>query len=519
MEDKEEKSHDSLDNSLNEDFPSDQEGLQSSNSEAELEEKRRRTESPNPHQAHVLPPHLMVAASPPKFFSLDQLMEAAKGVKNMALAHEIAVNSEFKLEKMTPPENSVEKTIKETMQRAFWDVLQDKLSQDPPDYSNAVVLIEEVKENLMALLLPQHVRLKAQIEEVLDLDLIKQKMENDAFDIHYYANYVIDIMAKLCAPVRDEQVAALRQEKDVVPLFKSIFSILDVMNMDMANFTIQQMRPYLQQQSVDYERAKFDEFLKAQDEAGVDGLLFTRKWLRRNFDKLTDVDVVVSQDGGAGCAPLVTPAAVLNESYIELLHWNEKELYPETLLMDEARFSELQQKMRELCLISSILLVTFGTVGGPIAGVQSLKEKLKSETATILQGEHEKDLSQILSNVAEQVNKSVNEYLTSHGTGSHDDSKQKLLIGQIKELSNSDHAVYKLMSKRVHDFIKSLMTSQPRGPLQVPAGFTVVERDLGQLCGKFLRLVSHNRSVFFGYYSDIINTLLKKNIEDLSPRG
>lgn len=40
--------------------------------------------------------------------------------------------------------------------------------------------------------------------------------------------------------------------------------MLDLMKMDMANFTIQQIRPYLQQQSVEYERKKFNEFLKTQ---------------------------------------------------------------------------------------------------------------------------------------------------------------------------------------------------------------------------------------------------------------
>ena len=43
------------------------------------------------------------------------------------------------------------------------------------------------------------------------------------------------------------------------------------MKMDMANFTIQQVRPYLQQQSVEYERKKFNEFLKTQE--GDYGLL------------------------------------------------------------------------------------------------------------------------------------------------------------------------------------------------------------------------------------------------------
>lgn len=72
----------------------------------------------------------------------------------------------------------------------------------------------------MMLLLPQHVRFRAQITEVLDIDLIRQKLENDTFDIYYYSNYIIGVMEKLCAPVRDEQVAKLKTIKEIVPLFK-----------------------------------------------------------------------------------------------------------------------------------------------------------------------------------------------------------------------------------------------------------------------------------------------------------
>jgi len=45
---------------------------------------------------------------------------------------------------------------------------------------------------------------------------------------------------------------------------REIFSVLDMMKMDLANFTIQQMRPYIQQQSVEYERKKFEEFKEKQ---------------------------------------------------------------------------------------------------------------------------------------------------------------------------------------------------------------------------------------------------------------
>ena len=40
--------------------------------------------------------------------------------------------------------------------------------------------------------------------------------------------------------------------------------LLELMKMDMANFTIAQMRPHIQQQSIDYERKKFKEFLESQ---------------------------------------------------------------------------------------------------------------------------------------------------------------------------------------------------------------------------------------------------------------
>ena len=63
-------------------------------------------------------------------------------------------------------------------------------------------------------------RLKAQLNEVLETELIEQKLENDAFDIYYYSNYVINIMAKLCSPVRDERIAIRTGQSRNAPEFK-----------------------------------------------------------------------------------------------------------------------------------------------------------------------------------------------------------------------------------------------------------------------------------------------------------
>ena len=44
------------------------------------------------------------SASPPRFVSVEELMETAKGVSNMALAHEMVVNKEFVMKPVELPE-------------------------------------------------------------------------------------------------------------------------------------------------------------------------------------------------------------------------------------------------------------------------------------------------------------------------------------------------------------------------------------------------------------------------------
>lgn len=52
-----------------------------------------------------------------------------------------------------------------------------------------------------------------------------------------------------------------------------------------------------------------------------------------------------------------------------------------------------------------------------------------------------------MGNVGEQVNKTVNEFLSSHGFSARDEAQQRLLVGQITEMSSKDNRVYKLLCK------------------------------------------------------------------------
>uniref|UniRef100_W5MA89 T-complex 11, testis-specific-like 1 n=1 Tax=Lepisosteus oculatus TaxID=7918 RepID=W5MA89_LEPOC len=297
--------------------------------------KRVRQRTPSPHGGGSVP------SSPPRFVSVEELMETAKGVTNMALAHEIVVNGGFQVKPSHLTEGrvtSLEKRVREIVHKAFWDCLEAQLSEDPPTYDHAIRLLGEIKETLLSFLLPGHSRLRNQINEVLDLELIRQEAENGALDINKVAEFVISMMGTLCAPARDEEIKKLRDITAIVPLFKAIFSVMDLMKIDMANFAVSSIRPHLMQQSVEYERKKFQEFIEKQPNS----LDFTQKWLQDAANALVNVEAEASPPcaGAAGLrAPALSPLTVHNQAYLRLLKWDHtRSPFPEISVMHTRRF-------------------------------------------------------------------------------------------------------------------------------------------------------------------------------------
>jgi len=84
-----------------------------------------------------------------------------------------------------------------------------------------------MRQGLLKLLLPHSQRTRAQIDEVLDLELIEQQAEHGALDFQHYATFIVDKMAAMCAPVRDELVSSLCGITDVVTLYRcaTVYSI------------------------------------------------------------------------------------------------------------------------------------------------------------------------------------------------------------------------------------------------------------------------------------------------------
>ncbi|XP_076598320.1 T-complex protein 11-like protein 2 [Chaetodon auriga] len=442
--------------------------------------------------------------SPPTA-SLSSLMELENCVSNLSLAHEIAVNRDFCFKPRSPPPDSLEGRVTQIVHRAFWDGLQEQLHSDPPNYNHAVILLQEVKTMLQSLLLPGHVRLRAQMDEVLDMQLIQQEVDHGALDLHRLAGYVISTMASLCAPVRDPEVRALRDLKDPVELLREIFRVLGLMKTDMVNFTIQSLRPHLLQQAVQYERAKFQQILDKQP-ASLDN---TTAWLQAAASE--EASAVRPQSGPDSRGP-VSATAVLNRAYMRLLHWDpQDQKYPETALMDRARLDALGQRLQMLVLEASVLLLTNAQCGGAVFPLQGFVGKLRQSVAALLEGSHtrEDDLKGALLGLGEAVLQQVTEALSDQGGAALPPESLDLLKGQISELWKQNNPVRTLIGERVQGFLQAMLQGGPakRSP-ELPAPLRLVSAELAELGTAFGRIVHFNRTVFGPFYAPILRKLL-----------
>lgn len=447
----------------------------------------------------------IVAQSPPRFVNLDDIDRAASGVSNMFLSHQIAMDKNFRLQRTDPTDepNSLRHQVMSALKQAFWDILQSQLNELPTNFKQALQLLSTIKQDLCSLLLSPQGKLRQEIDEILDLELIKQQAEHGALDFQRYAQYVLSVMARLCAPVRDEQIRQLTQSSDVIELFKGIVELIELMKLDMANFTISQMRPHIVQHSVEYERQKFNEFLEMQSKMGCDGLTNTRHWLKSTCDEY-DESSIVDQDRNKSIDQVIRCA------YVRLLkNHNSIGVFPETLAIDQDVILVLRQKLHTCILTGSALLI----VGAAIPTLQSnseLKQRLKQHLLLLLNNagsNRTTDLDQLTG---------VADYMISELTKSIDlsqsltDDKVTSLKQQLVDLANPDNRVRTVIQRRVSEFVEQALSSKSGNQLQIPTGLNVLQDELMELVGCLIKVVSFNMSVFGDQYAKLVDNYLAK---------
>lgn len=230
---------------------------------------------------------------------------------------------------------------------------------------------------------------------------------------------------------------------------------------------------------------------------------FTKKWIKRNYSSI-DVSNENAQQ---------VMDKVLITAFVELLVWEDtkQDLYPETLLMDESRFTSLRNNVSLYTLVGSVMLVTFATVPS-VQQLAAFKDTLKSHLMLILGEEAEErvrlsPLESRLESASLQVMQDVKGCLEKHGLPNLDSSKEASLRTQICDLAKPENRVRLVIQRRVLEFVEGIAASNTASPVQIPSGLSVLQEELSSLAGSFLRVLTHNRAVFGEHYAEIVNSL------------
>ncbi len=104
--------------------------------------------------------------------------------------------------------NNLNEQMNTQFKKAFFDLLEQKVRQEPPDYDWITRLYEEIKTRLASILKPGSA-VRNEIENSMDVELFRQMIENKAFggtELYNLINLVFEWCKKLGSPARDNEV-------------------------------------------------------------------------------------------------------------------------------------------------------------------------------------------------------------------------------------------------------------------------------------------------------------------------
>uniref|UniRef100_A0A2K5DMZ3 T-complex 11 family, X-linked 2 n=1 Tax=Aotus nancymaae TaxID=37293 RepID=A0A2K5DMZ3_AOTNA len=390
--------------------------------------------------------------------------------------------------------------------------LKEQLLSTPPDFTCALRLLKEIKENC----------LRNEIEEALDTDLLKQEAEHGALDVPRLSNYILNLMALLCAPVRDEAVQKLETITDPVRLLRGTFCVLGLMKMDMVNYTLKSFRPYLQEHSI---RICLKAFVfkpwdfKMHIPFSVVGLLnYTTRWLTKAATDITTLCPSSPDSPGSSCSTACSlpnraaynskppsPTMVLYQGYLNLLCWDpENEEFPETLLMDRIRLQDVAFQLQQLTILDSVLLVVRSFSGEVLFSSPEFVDRLKCITKALTEEFISRPEEAMLS-VSEQVSQEIHQGLKDVGLTTLSSENTAALLGQLQGIAKKENCIRSIVDQRIRLFLKfCLLHGMKESLLHFPRGLILIERESAELGWKFVSLMHHNQQVFSPYYAEIL---------------
>lgn len=273
---------------------------------------------------------------------------------NRIVVHELAINREFRTE---PDEYHHQQ--EHLLAPLFQEMRATMQAQNQEAHFFLLLRVADlIRDKLQRLVKPGN-SMHSFIGELLDTEIARRQFTMGCFSYESFFQAMGSLLPKLCAPVRDDEVRKLIDEKltqgNYVDRLEALNGFIDVMLSDYANYLLQLAAPQLIEQAPAYEARAF----AADLEAGKHDLsAATRAWRAARQKVLAEA---TRRDPESVGHPSLRPTA--NRIYAQLLVDLFTQLVPvpvvempEMLLLDHKRVLEAGRLTRRIITTAAILL-------------------------------------------------------------------------------------------------------------------------------------------------------------------
>ncbi|KAI0472426.1 T-complex protein 11-domain-containing protein [Xylaria cf. heliscus] len=177
---------------------------------------------------------------------------------NRIIVHELAINREYRIEF-----EHFQEQHKSRMEPLLQDLRLGPRNEEK-EFHYLIIMANYIKDRLQHLVKPGST-IHTFIGEMLDTEVAGRQFQAGSFSYEKFFSSMGSLLPKLCAPVRDDEVKDLVENKlgqgPIVDRFEALISFIDVMLYDYANYMLQVAAPNLAEYASPYEAKKFAEDL------------------------------------------------------------------------------------------------------------------------------------------------------------------------------------------------------------------------------------------------------------------
>lgn len=196
------------------------------------------------------------------------------------------------------------------------------------------------------------------IGDMLDPEIISQELNHGSFSFEKFFSGMANILPKLCAPFRDEEAKDLVDNKlqngDFVTRLEALMHFIDIMQLDYANYMLQESVPQLLRHAVSYEQKAFQDGLNE----GRHGLGETERWWNGARRKVLEETMRRDPEGVNLTRTRPTPDKFYSQMLVDVTtdFAAEHEEIPETFQLDHKRINRMKADMLRIVCAGAILL-------------------------------------------------------------------------------------------------------------------------------------------------------------------